>query len=164
MAETKAPDGRGVVVACALLLGVEAHALADDCGLRAVRAPDGEGHLEAHGEDAMGGELGGAVAEGVFVVELVAGGGAFEVGGDVASHVEALHGGRVLLVFASMCVCLLFCFVCSVMGKAISGDGFLGGLLVEMEETRLPFGVGWLDGRYVTWSLKGPWKRQWGTP
>lgn len=51
------------------------------------------------------------------------------------------------------------------MGKAISGDDFLVGLLVEMEETRLPFGVGgWLDGRYVTRSLKGPWKRQWGTP
>jgi hypothetical protein len=29
----------------------------------------------------------------VFAVEFVAGGGAFEVGGDVASHVEALHGG-----------------------------------------------------------------------
>jgi hypothetical protein len=30
----------------------------------------------------------------VFFVEFVAGGGAFEVRRDVASHVEALHGGR----------------------------------------------------------------------
>lgn len=97
MAEPEAPDGRGEVVAHPLLLGVEAHALADDGGLGAVRAPDGEGHLEAHGEDAVRGELGGAVAEGVFLVELVAGGGAFEVRGDVASHVEALHGGRVVV-------------------------------------------------------------------
>lgn len=128
MAEAKAPDGRGVVVSRALLLGVEAHALADDCGLRAGRAPDGEGHLEAHGEDAVGGELGGAVAEGVLVVELVAGGGAFEVRGDVAPHVEALHGGRVFFVlFAPMCVFffVLFLLVCSVMGRAMAVMIFL---------------------------------------
>lgn len=102
MPEPKTPYRRRKVVSRALLLGVEAHALADDCGLRAVRAPDGEGHLEAHGEDAVGCELGGAVAEGVFLVELVAGGGAFEVWGDVASHVEALHGGRVVVRMAIM--------------------------------------------------------------
>jgi hypothetical protein len=38
----------------------------------------------------------------VFLVELVAGGGAFEVWGDVASHVEALHGGRVVVRMAIM--------------------------------------------------------------
>lgn len=103
MPEPKTPHGRRKVVPHALLLGVEAHALADDCGLRAVRAPDGEGHLEAHGEDAVGGELGGAVAEGVFLVELVAGGCALEVGRDVASHVEALHGGRIVVKMAIMC-------------------------------------------------------------
>lgn len=97
MPEPKTPYRRRKVISHALLLGVEAHALADDGGLGAVRAPDGEGHLEAHGEDAVGGELGGAVAEGVFLVELVAGGGALEVRGDVASHVEALHGGRVVV-------------------------------------------------------------------
>lgn len=136
MAEAKAPDGRGVVAARALLLGVEAHALADDGGPGAVRAPDGEGHLEAHGEDAVGRELGGAVAERVFVVELVAGGGAFEVRGDVASHVEALHDGRFLVDL------LLFVFVCSVMEKAISGDGFLGGLLVGDARDEVGFRCG----------------------
>lgn len=96
MSEAEAPDGRGVVVADALLLGVEAHALADDGGLGAVRAPDGEGHFEAHREDAVGAEFGGAGAEGVFAVEFVAGCGSFDVGWDVASHVEALHLGRVV--------------------------------------------------------------------
>jgi hypothetical protein len=47
----------------------------------------------------------------------------------------------------------------SVIGKGDAGDDFLGGLLVEMQETKLTFAVGWLDGRYVTRSLKGPWKK-----
>lgn len=110
MPKPKPPHGRRKVVSHALLLGVEAHALADDCGLRAVRAPDGEGHLEAHGEDAVGGELGGAVAEGVFLVELVAGGCALEVGRDVASHVEALHGGRAVVRMTAIMGLFFCCF------------------------------------------------------
>lgn len=94
MAEAEGPDGRRVVVADAALLGVEAHALADDGRPRARRAPDGEGHLEAHREGAVRGELGGARAEGVFAVQAVARRGALDVGRDVASHVEALHDGR----------------------------------------------------------------------
>lgn len=149
MAEAKAPDGRGVVASCALLLGVEAHALADDGGLRAGRAPDGEGHFEAHGEDAVGGELGGAVAERVLVVEFVAGGGAFEVGGDVASHVEALHGGRSFWsVLFAMCVFVCLFVVIArfvrLWGLAMPVMVFLEVLLVEMEETRLALRVGWL--------------------
>lgn len=76
------------------LLGVEADALADNGGLGARGAPYGEGHFEAHGEDAVRGESGGAPAEGVLLVEFVGGRGAFDVGGDIASHVEALHDGR----------------------------------------------------------------------
>lgn len=94
MAEAKAPYGRGVVVAYFFLFGVEADALADDGGLRAGGAPYGEGHFEADGEDALGGELGCAMAEGVFFMEFVGGGCAFEVWRDITSHVEALHGGQ----------------------------------------------------------------------
>ena len=49
MAHREGPDGRGVVVAYADLVGVEAHALADDCFGVAGGAPYCEGHLEADG-------------------------------------------------------------------------------------------------------------------
>lgn len=42
-----------MVVSDLLLFGVEANTLADDCGLGARGAPDCEGHLEAHGQDAL---------------------------------------------------------------------------------------------------------------
>lgn len=94
MAEAEAPYCGGVVAADAALLGVEAHALADDGGFRAGLAPDGEGHLEAYDEAAAGfGELGGTGAERVFMVEFVAADGALEVRRDVPAHVEALHDG-----------------------------------------------------------------------
>ena len=92
MLEAEAPYRRRVVVPHALLLGVESHALADDRGLGACGAPDGVGHLEAHSQDAVGFEFGGAGAEGMFVVEFVAGGRALDVRRDVSAHVEALHG------------------------------------------------------------------------
>lgn len=95
VAEAEAPYGRGVVGACFFLFGVEAHALGDDGRFGARGAPDGEGHFEAHGEDAVGGEFGCALAEAVFLMDFVGRGCAFEVRRDVASHVEALHGGQI---------------------------------------------------------------------
>lgn len=65
MLEPEAENGRAVVVADFLLLGVEAHALPDYGGFGTGRAPDGEGHLETHGEDPLR-ELVGAGAEGVL--------------------------------------------------------------------------------------------------
>ncbi len=53
MFHAKAEDRGRVVVPDLLLLGVEANALADDGWFRAGGAPDGEGHLEADGEDAL---------------------------------------------------------------------------------------------------------------
>ncbi len=53
-----------MVVPDLLLLGVEANALADDGWFWAGGAPDGEGHLEADGEDALA-RLAGAVSEGM---------------------------------------------------------------------------------------------------
>lgn len=93
MAEAEAPYRRGVVVADLFLFGVEADALSDDGGPGARRAPYGEGHFEAHREDAMGGELRRALAEGVLLVKFVGRRGAFDVGRDMTSHVEALHNG-----------------------------------------------------------------------
>ena len=76
MFHAKGIDGARVVVARLLLLGVEAHALADDGLARAGRAPDWEGHFEADGEDAGGG-VAGARAQRVSCMrtflELVAG-------------------------------------------------------------------------------------------
>ncbi|KFY38897.1 hypothetical protein V494_04167 [Pseudogymnoascus sp. VKM F-4513 (FW-928)] len=92
MLESKRPDGRGVVHPDFALLSVEAHALPDDGGFWAGRAPDWEGHLEADGEDAEV-RFGGAGAEGVLFLEGVAAEDAFLVGGDVAAHVETLHFG-----------------------------------------------------------------------
>ncbi len=69
MLDRERPHGGSVVVPDFLLLGVETHALADEGRGRAVGAPDCEGHLEAHDEDAVGGELGGAGAEGVGFLE-----------------------------------------------------------------------------------------------
>ena len=63
---------RRMVVADFLLLGIEAHALADDGRFRARGAPDGERHLEADGQDALGG-FSRARAEGVFFGDLVRG-------------------------------------------------------------------------------------------
>ena len=95
MLESEAPDRRGVVVADLLLLGVEADALPDDVLRLAGGAPEGEGALEAHGQDALGFEFSRARAEGVPLTGggVEGGAGAFEVGGDVAAHVEALHRG-----------------------------------------------------------------------
>jgi len=53
-----------VIIPDLLLLGVEAHALADDGGFGAGGAPDGKGHFEADSEDALAG-LASAVAEGM---------------------------------------------------------------------------------------------------
>ena len=64
MLHAERPYRRAVVVADFLLFGVEAHALADDGGFGAVGAPDGKGHFEAHGEDALVG-FAGSVAEGM---------------------------------------------------------------------------------------------------
>lgn len=98
MLDAETPDGGGVVIAYFLLLGVEAHALPDDLFGRAGRAPDGEGTFETHGKDSFGLEFAGAGAEGgAFAGGLVEADGAFEVGGDVAPHVEALHSGGELL-------------------------------------------------------------------
>lgn len=44
-----------MVIADFLLFGIEADTLADDGGFGAGSAPDGEGHLEADGEDALTG-------------------------------------------------------------------------------------------------------------
>jgi len=90
------PDGRAVVIPDFLFLGIEAHALADDGGWAAVRAPYGEGEFEADGENALG-ELVGALAERVRGgVEARGVGG---VGRIVPAHIEALHlwrmGGEV---------------------------------------------------------------------
>ncbi|KFY42760.1 hypothetical protein V495_04353 [Pseudogymnoascus sp. VKM F-4514 (FW-929)] len=92
MFNPKRPDRGRVVHPNFLLLGVETHALPDYGGFGAVRAPDWEGHFEAHGEDAEVG-FGAAGAEGVLFLEGVGGGDAFVLGGDVAAHVEALHFG-----------------------------------------------------------------------
>lgn len=102
VAESEAPYGCRVVVAYALLLGVEAHALADDGGLGARGAPYGVGHLEAYREDAVRRELGRSRSECVLLVESVAAGRPLDVRGDVAAHVEALHGERLLLVLVLM--------------------------------------------------------------
>ena len=53
-----------MIVSDLLLLGIEAHALADDGGFGASGAPDGEGHFKANGENALAG-LTSAVAEGM---------------------------------------------------------------------------------------------------
>lgn len=91
MAETKRPDGRRVVAAGPTLLGVEAHPLPNDGGLGAGCAPNGVGHLEAHGEGAVGAQLGSACTEGVLVVKPVAADCALMLWGHVLAHVEALH-------------------------------------------------------------------------
>lgn len=100
MLHAEAEHGRAVVVTDFLFLGVEAHALPDNGGFRAGTAPDGKGHLEAHGQDTLV-RFAGAVAESVSVGgedndsvsgrgrdllarELVGGGGAFMFGRDVA--------------------------------------------------------------------------------
>lgn len=106
MLHTELPHGRGVVAARAPLLGVEPHPLPDQRRRGAVPAPHGEGHLEAHDQDAVRCEPGGARAERVFFVEGVAGGGGAVAAGvagrggvveggrrDVPPHVEALHFG-----------------------------------------------------------------------
>lgn len=109
MLELECPDGRAVVVAELLLLGVEAHALADDGVRFAGVAPDREGHFEAH-------RLRTVVAKGAgraFLVQPVCGRGTFEFGRDVASHVEALHfGGIVCGREAGLGVCGVTVFVC----------------------------------------------------
>lgn len=116
MFERKSVNRTRVVVSDFALRGVEAHALADDGGLGTGVAPDGEGELEANGEEAG---LGGTDAEGVaFAGGLVGVQDAFVFGRDVASHIEALHflergargarGGRVGLV---RCVALVREFV-----------------------------------------------------
>lgn len=53
MLHPKAVDGCGVVVANSLLFGIETDALTDDGGFGACGAPDGEGHFEADGQDAL---------------------------------------------------------------------------------------------------------------
>jgi hypothetical protein len=87
--EPETPYVRGEVATDAALLGVEADALAYDCGFRTGAAPYCVGELEA---DCQGAWFGGAGAEGVFFVEGVGGDCAFDFWRDVASHVEALHG------------------------------------------------------------------------
>jgi hypothetical protein len=54
MFHAKTPYGRAVVVSDLLFLGVEAYALADDCGWTAMITPYGEGKFEADSEDALG--------------------------------------------------------------------------------------------------------------
>lgn len=92
MLEPKTPDRRRVVIPDLLLLGIEPHALANDLLRLAGRAPDREGALEAHGEDALGLEFSGSRTESVpFAGGGVGVVGSFEVWRDVAAHVEALH-------------------------------------------------------------------------
>ena len=55
-----------MVISDLLLLGIEADALADDGGFGAGGAPDGEGHFEANGEDALTG-LAGSITESMSV-------------------------------------------------------------------------------------------------
>lgn len=79
-----------MVFAYALLLGVEAHALADYVFGNACRAPNGEGHFEANGEDSLV-DFAGALAKRMRRgVEARRRGRAGRI---VAPHVEALHGG-----------------------------------------------------------------------
>lgn len=87
MLESKRPNRRAEVIPHSGFRGVEPHALRDDLGWGTVGAPDCERGLEADcGRRGGGGEA--------FVGGLVEGLYAFEVGRDVAAHVEALHGGR----------------------------------------------------------------------
>lgn len=70
----KAVDRSRVVVANFFLLGVEAHTLTDYDGVGfAVRAPYGEGHLEAHDERTCCVEVARARAERVLPRDLVSG-------------------------------------------------------------------------------------------
>lgn len=78
-------DGRAVVGSDFALGGVEAHALRDERGLGAVRAPYREGHLEAHCLLSAGEPWG------ALLVQFVAGRGPLDVGRHVPPHVEALH-------------------------------------------------------------------------
>jgi hypothetical protein len=72
MFHAKTVDGRGVVIADFLLLGIEANALTDDGLVRfAGCAPYGEWHLESDDEGAFCVEVACACAEGVFAGELV---------------------------------------------------------------------------------------------
>jgi hypothetical protein len=87
--ELELPDGRAVVGADLLLLGVEAHALADDGVRFAGVAPDCEGQFEAHCLRAVFAKS----AWRAFLVQTVPTGRTFEVRRDVTSHVEALHFG-----------------------------------------------------------------------
>lgn len=96
MLEPKAPNGTAEVHARFLLLGVEPHTLTDDLLWFAVRTPNRERAFESHGEDALGFQFTGAGTQGVaFTGGGVRGDEAFEVGRDIASHVEALHLGGV---------------------------------------------------------------------
>ena len=99
MLEPETPERGRVIIPDLLLLGVEPHALADDLLRLAGRAPDGKGAFEAHGEEPLAFQFARAGAEGVrFAGGGVRGGGPFEFGRDVPTHVEALHfdGGDLL--------------------------------------------------------------------
>lgn len=85
---------RRVIVSNLLLLGIKSHALADDGGSGAVHAPDGIWHLEADGKNPLG-DFVSASTEGVLSVKLVAADDTLLVGGDIASHIETLHLGRI---------------------------------------------------------------------
>lgn len=88
MLDTEAPDRCTMVIPHLFLVRVEPDALRDDGFGVTCCAPDGEGAFEAHGKGAVavtwGGILAGCSVEGC---------GSFEVGRDVPTHVEALHGG-----------------------------------------------------------------------
>lgn len=75
-----------MVVSHLLLLGVKANALANDSGLGAGGAPDGEGHFEADYEDALTGFVS-ARAQSMLASELVGGGGALVLWRDITSHI-----------------------------------------------------------------------------
>ena len=94
MLEPETPYRRRVVISNLLLLGVEPHTLPDDLLWLAGCAPDGEGAFEADGQDPFGLQFARAAPEGVaFAGGGVGGGEPFEIGWDVAAHVEALHSG-----------------------------------------------------------------------
>lgn len=75
-----------MVVAHFLLLGIEANALAYDGGLRAGGAPDGKGHFETDGQNALA-RLASTGAEGVLARDGVGGEDALLLRGHITAHV-----------------------------------------------------------------------------
>jgi hypothetical protein len=87
MFHPEAVDRRGIIVANALLLGIEPHALPNENFLRlAVVTPHCEGHLESHDQSTLGLEVTSTRTQRVFACELVARREAFLIWWDIAGE------------------------------------------------------------------------------